>query len=355
MGVREEYKDFSRFRSLFSTRILILELLRNFFLFSVTLIPLHEMGDVEIGNLRQYIFYGLTGIILLSVILTFLDAWKSRRDMKIPVMKILEATEAVREGNLDTRIEPLHDGKQAKNEFDLIADNFNIMMQELRGMETFRTDFISNVSHELKTPLSDISNCATLMQMPGISEERRIGYARQVAESTRRLSSMITNILKLNKLENQVIFPEQKEYNLSEQLVQCILHYESIWEEKNIEVDADIPEQIMYSSDEELLELVWNNLLSNALKFTPEGGSVKVSLHQTEKKVEVIVADSGCGMDAETCSHIFEKFYQGDTSHATHGNGLGLALVKRIIDIVHGSIDVESAPGKGSSFTVTLF
>lgn len=353
MGANEDYQKISGFRSLFSVKSMILQVLRNFFLFTAILGLLHRIGNVEIGDLHSYVFFGTISLIIFSAFLTLMDAWKRKRDVKIPVLKILKATEEVTAGNLDAKIEPFHDDTP-QNEFDLIADNFNIMMKELRGMETLRTDFISNVSHEMKTPLSNISNYATLMQMPDISEEKRIEYARQVAESARRMSSMITNILKLNKLENQAIFPEQTEFNLSEQLVQSILHYESAWEDKNIEMDADIPDQITCRSDEELLGLVWNNLLSNAVKFTPEGGRIQVQLRQIDAGLQVVVADNGCGMDEETCSHIFEKFYQGDTSHATHGNGLGLALVKRIIDILHGTITVDSAPGKGSRFTITL-
>jgi len=162
----------------------------------------------------------------------------------------------------------------------------------------------------------------------------------------------MTNILKLNKLEKQQIFPQTEEYDLGEQLCTCLLNYESVWEEKNIEIETEIAEDVKVNTDEELLSLVWNNLFSNAFKFTPEGGKVTLILETTEQHAIVKVKDTGCGIAPEVGIHIFEKFYQGDTSHATQGNGLGLALVKRVVDILHGEISVESEIGKGSIFVV---
>ena len=165
---------------------------------------------------------------------------------------------------------------------------------------------------------------------------------------------MMTNILKLNRLENQEIFPNTAQYDLSQQLCECLLQFENLWEQENIEIDTDIADGVTVKADAELLSLVWNNLFSNAFKFTPSGGKVSVSLTATEQHVTVQVKDTGCGMTPEVGAHIFEKFYQGDTSHATRGNGLGLALMKRVIDIMQGEIGVESAAGKGSTFTVKI-
>lgn len=179
-------------------------------------------------------------------------------------------------------------------------------------------------------------------------------YAKGVTDGARRLATMMSNILKLDKLENQQIYPKAAVYDLSEQLCEALLQYENIWEQKNIEIETDIAEGVTVNADRELLELVWNNLLSNAFKFTPSGGTVSLSLSATEHEAVITVRDTGCGMSAETGAHIFEKFYQGDTSHATQGNDLGLALAKRVVDILHGTIRVESALGKGSTFTVTI-
>ena len=165
---------------------------------------------------------------------------------------------------------------------------------------------------------------------------------------------MIANILKLNKLENQQIFPHSECFDLGEQLCESLLQFEGVWEQKEINIETDIAEDVKVEADRELLSLIWNNLLSNAFKFTPSGGAVSLSLAATEHHAIVKVQDTGCGMSAETGAHIFEKFYQGDTSHATRGNGLGLALVKRVVDIIRGEICVESELGKGTAFTVKI-
>jgi len=238
--------------------------------------------------------------------------------------------------------------------FNEIIKTINAMTAELQGTETLRTDFIANVSHELKTPLAVMGNYATMLQQPDISEEARIEYAKAISHSSRRLAALITNILKLNKLENQQIFPQPQEFDLGEQLCECLLAFEDAWEEKNLEIETQIQENVRIKSDPELLSLVWNNLISNAVKFTRSGGTIGVALKADGKNVIVSVRDTGCGMTPETGKHIFEKFYQGDTSHATQGNGLGLALVKRVVDILHGEISVQSTPNQGSTFTIRI-
>ena len=240
----------------------------------------------------------------------------------------------------------------ADEKFNEIIDCFNQMTEELASVEMLRTDFIANVSHEMKTPLSVMQNYGTLLQTPNLDEEKRMEYAKGITEASRRLADMMTNILKLNRLEKQQIYPKTKEYDLGEQLCECLLQYETVWEDKNIELETELAEDVKINTDEELLSLVWNNLFSNAFKFTDDGGKVSVILEATEHHAIVKVKDTGCGMTAEVGAHIFEKFYQGDTSRATQGNGLGLALVKRVVDIMHGEISVESSLGKGSIFTV---
>lgn len=168
------------------------------------------------------------------------------------------------------------------------------------------------------------------------------------------MADMMTNILKLNRLENQQIYPQTTEFDLGEQLCECLLQYENVWEKADIEIDTDIAENVTVKADAELLSHVWNNLFSNAFKFTPSGGTVTVTLTATEHHAIVKVKDTGCGMSPEVGMHIFEKFYQGDTSHSVRGNGLGLALVKRVVDIMQGEICVESVVGKGSTFTVKI-
>ncbi|MBQ8038612.1 MAG: HAMP domain-containing histidine kinase, partial [Lachnospiraceae bacterium] len=220
--------------------------------------------------------------------------------------------------------------------------------------ETLRTDFIANVSHELKTPLAVMQNYGTLLQKPGLPEEKRVEYARAVTDASRRLADLISNILKLNKLENQQIFPDGTTYDLSEQLCECLLAFEDIWEKKELEIDTDMEDGIFVKADPEIMSLVWNNLFSNAIKFTENGGKVTLSLKADEDFAYVQVSDTGCGISKEVGMHMFDKFYQGDTSHATQGNGLGLALVKRIMDITGSDISVESELGRGTTFTVKM-
>lgn len=294
-----------------------------------------------------------TNVLFLSLLCTVVDIWRRHRMLDRPVKKIVDAAERIMEGNLDIRIEKERildpdDG------FNRIIDYWNRMTKELSGMETLRTDFIANVSHELKTPLAVIQNYATMLAQPELSEEQRREYAGIIADATRRMASMITNILKLNKLENQQIYPSAQTYDLGEQLCECLLAFEDLWEQKGLDIRTDIQEDVMVTADPELLALAWNNLFSNAVKFTEPGGRISLVLKAEEERISVQVADTGCGISPEAGRHIFEKFYQGDTSHAARGNGLGLALVKRVVDIAGGTIQVESEVGKGSCFTVIL-
>ncbi len=291
-------------------------------------------------------------VLLISLIFTIIDAIRRKLMVDRPTKRIVEAGEKITSGDFSVHIEPFGDN-HAYESFNSIIDCFNKMAQELGSVETLRTDFIANVSHELKTPLAVMQNYGTMLQSPDLPDEKRIEYAKGITDNSRRLASLITNILKLNKLENQQIFPVSEQFDLSEQLCQSLLQFEEIWEQKGIEIETDIADEVYINSDAELLSLVWNNLLSNAFKFT-ESGTVSVTLTVDEEFTTVKISDTGCGISAETGKHIFEKFYQGDTSHAMQGNGLGLALVKRVVDIMQGEIAVESETGKGSTFTVRL-
>ena len=292
-------------------------------------------------------------IILLSALFTMIDAVRRKFTTEKITKHIASAAGKIVQGEFDVRIETVKQIGIDEN-FNEIIRCFNKMAEELSGVETLRTDFIANVSHEMKTPLAIIQNYGTLLQKTNLSEEDRLEYAKGVSEGSKRLADMMTNILKLNKLEKQQIYPKTEEYDLGEQLCECLLQFENIWEDKNIEIETDLAEDVKVNTDGELLSLVWNNLFSNAFKFTPYGGKVSLSLEVTEQQVIVKIADTGCGMSPEVGVRIFEKFYQGDTSHTTQGNGLGLALVKRVIDILQGEISVESTIGKGSTFVVTF-
>lgn len=291
-------------------------------------------------------------VLLLTFLFGTIDYVRRKIMVERPVKIITEATERIMQGDFSVRVRPMHGA--GMEGFNQIGMAINAMAAELSGTETLRTDFIANVSHELKTPLAVMANLSTMLQRPGITEEEKNEYAKAISEAARKLAQLITNILKLNKLENQQIFPQPKEFDLSEQLCECLLVFEDAWEAKNLEIETDIEDDVRIKSDPELLSLVWNNLISNAVKFTPDGGTIGLSLKTEDDSVVVQVRDTGCGMKPEVGQHIFEKFYQGDTSHATQGNGLGLALVRRVVDILSGEIGVQSVYGEGSTFTVKV-
>ncbi|MBQ8525652.1 MAG: HAMP domain-containing histidine kinase [Clostridia bacterium] len=290
-------------------------------------------------------------VLFLSLIFTLFDVFRRKIMVDKPVRRITAAAKKIIQGDFDVRINRVS-GFAGTGGFNEIIDCFNKMTEELSGIETLRTDFISNVSHELKTPLAVMQNYSTMLQQPGLDEAKRIEYAKSISGACRRLASLISNILKLNKLENQQIYPSVREYDLGEQLCECLLQFEDAWEKKKMNIETDIEDDVIISSDSELLSHVWNNLFSNAIKFTDKGGTVLVSLKATPHHIVVKVSDTGCGMTPEVGKRIFDKFYQGDTSHGAEGNGLGLALVKRVVDIMQGEIGVESVCGQGSTFTV---
>ena len=289
-------------------------------------------------------------VVLITLIFGTIDYVRRKMMVDRPVKMITEATEKIMQGDFSVRVAPMHGA--GMEGFNQIGMAINSMAKEISGTETLRTDFIANVSHELKTPLAVMGNYATMLQRPGITEDEKNEYAKSISEAARKLAQLITNILKLNKLENQQIFPQPQEFDLGEQLCECLLVFEDAWEARNLEIETDIADDVRIKSDPELLSLVWNNLISNAVKFTPDGGTIGLSLKAEGSHVVVQVRDTGCGMKPEVGQHIFEKFYQGDTSHATQGNGLGLALVKRVVDILSGEIGVQSVYGQGSTFTV---
>ena len=309
-----------------------------------------ELFSEDIGPAAKLTFWN---VILVSLLFTAIDAIRRKWSIVRPVRRITEATEKMMQGDFSVRI-PTGSKLMAGDQFSEIAEQINRMAEELSGVETLRNDFISNVSHEMKTPLAVMQNYGTLLQAPDLEEEKRLEYAKAITDASRRLADMMTNILKLNRLENQQIYPKAQRYDLGEQLCESLLGYETVWERKQIGIETDIAENVTVNADAELLLLVWNNLFSNAFKFTPEGGKVTVSLEADDTYATVRVKDTGCGMTPEVGSHIFEKFYQGDTSRATQGNGLGLALVKRVVDILQGEIGVESVLGSGTEFTVRI-
>lgn len=290
---------------------------------------------------------------LVAAVLTLYTRWRVQRAYEKPMKELAKATAKVAQGDFSVYVAPNHTMDKL-DYLDVMILDFNKMVEELGSIETLKTDFFSNVSHEIKTPLAVIQNNAELLNRDGITEQQRREYTETILHATRRLSNLIMNMLKLNKLEKQVIQPVPQAYDVCAQICECALQFEDMWDKKDIAFEADMEDRAMIRADMGLLELVWTNLLSNAMKFTPAGGTITITQKSDGEKITVCVSDTGCGMDEATMKHIFDKFYQGDTSHATEGNGLGLALVQRILQLSDGTITVKSTPGKGSAFTVTL-
>ena len=285
---------------------------------------------------------GFVAALLMAVLAV---TWSTTR----PVLDLTRAAQEIARGNFDVQV---HFSRRATELLEL-ETAFNAMARELKNNEYLRRDFIANASHEMKTPLAVIRGYAQLLEEEGLSPRERRDYAALIARETERLSRMTGNMMRLGRLENGALLPRQEEFSLSEQLRQAVLRLEPRWSEKDLAMEADLPE-VLFTGDQELLGEVWLNLLDNAVKFTPAGGSVTVSLLPAPDRVAVTVRDTGPGMDEKTLAQSFEPFFQGDTSHREEGCGLGLALVRRITELHGGEIAVDSAPGQGTAVTVSL-
>lgn len=310
------------------------------------------MNTVHWGDLVQtivpMIYWGM-----VAVGLTLFTRRKMRNTYEEPLHKMAEATRKVSEGDFSVYVPTIHTADKL-DYLDVMIMDFNKMVEELGSIETLKTDFVSNVSHEMKTPIAIIKNYAQLLQTGQASEEQRTEYAKGIEDAAARLSALISNILKLNKLEHQRITPKMEVYDVCRQLCESVFLFEDALEEKGIELEADMEDAAMIKADANLMELVWNNLLSNGAKFTDRGGRITIRQISDENQIIVSVSDTGCGIAKESINHIFDKFYQGDTSHSMEGNGLGLALVRRVLELMDGEIQVTSETGKGSTFIVTL-
>lgn len=291
--------------------------------------------------------------ILVALGLTLLIKHQIIEGYEKPTRQLADAAKKVADGDFSVYVNTMHTVNNL-DYFDELIINFNKMVEELGTVETLKTDFFSDVSHEIKTPLAVIQNNAELLDRGGLSEEGEKECIDAIKNSTKKLATLIENMLKLNKLDKQVITPVAEEYDLSAQIAECAVQFENVWEKKNIELNVQMEDERKITADEGLMELVWTNLLSNAFKFTEEGGRVSITEKAENGLVLVSVSDTGCGMTEETKRHIFDKFYQGDTSHSTEGTGLGLSLVHRILELSGCEIEVESSPGIGSVFTVKI-
>lgn len=321
----------------------------------VTTVQMKILGNyIDYRSIRPIEAFGIFGFWCFgSVAFTLLVSWQIRKNLQQPLERFSAAARQVAAGDFSVYLPPRHTPDKA-DDLDVLFEDFNKMVEELGSIETLKTDFFSDVSHEFKAPLAVISGNAELLRARGGLDPDGQEALGGILDASRRLSDLIQTMLKLNKLEKQAIRPAPVRYDLCAQLCACAVQYEDAWEQKGITFEAALEDSAFAFADPGLMELVWNNLLSNAVKFTPEGGRITLTQSREDGQLAVAVADTGCGMSRETMAHIFDKFYQGDPSHATPGNGLGLALVKRVLELSDAGLSVQSAPGQGSCFTVRL-
>lgn len=321
-------------------------------LFTAFIIACIAITLFRLGFLAEYTetpLIPISFLLILSVIFGMVLFLFVGRIILQPIKQFSEASKEVAKGNFTIKLQENSKIKEVQD----MAYSFNLMVQELSGIETLRTDFVTNVSHEFKTPLAAIEGYATLLQDKDMTDAERDEYAKMIIDSSRQLSTLTENILNLSRLENQEVVLDRKAFRLDEQIREAILLLENRWSEKNIELMVDLA-KTSYIGNKNLLRQVWVNLFDNAVKFTPENGCIQIRLFRGENGITVTIADSGRGIEPAQLTHIFDKFYQADKARKETGNGLGLALVKRIVDLCGGEVKVSSQMGQGSGFTVTL-
>ena len=335
-------KPFYKFNVILTVFAFIVLALSGFLSASFLFLLLTFFGRMDSGFLL--VIFPMTSVFIGM----FLSTAFSRRIVK-PINDLISATNEVTKGNFDVWVE----STDKSNELNDLIHSFNNMAKELESIEIFRNDFINNFSHEFKTPIVSIKGFAKQLQKDDLSKEDRKEFTDIIISESDRLTHMATNILLLNKYENQEILSSQTSFLLDEEIRKVLVILEKEWSQKELTLDL-LMDEVHYTGNEEMLSQVWMNLISNAVKFSDDYGILTVRCFEEEKSVIVQITDYGIGMSEETVAHIFEKFYQGDLGHKAQGNGLGLSIVKRILNICGGDIEVQSAIGKGSTFIVRL-
>jgi len=297
-----------------------------------------DISDLE--TLTIMFFISLAFGTLLSVAIT--------RSLVKPIEQLKDATYKISKGNFDIEIPPSNNST-----FDKLINNFNRMVKELKSIETLKSSFVSDVSHDFKTPLSIVQSYSKILRRPNLSKETREKYEQILDNNIQKLINLTTNILSLSKLENQQIVLNKEKFLIDEQIRQCIVALEPEWSKKNIDFELNL-EKTEFCWSKSLMESVWSNLISNAIKYSNNKDKITITTQSEDDKIVVIISDTGIGMDSETQKHIFKKFYRGDSSRSASGSGLGLSIVNKVVNLCKGTITVESEIKKGSTFTVIL-
>lgn len=293
----------------------------------------------KIRSLTGHIFFG--SALLGTLIILFVV-----RGIVKPIKELSKASREVAKGNFDVHVET-----KSTDEVGRLAEDFNTMVRELKSIDTLRKDFVSNVSHEFRTPITSIKGFAKLLRDDDLSDQQRFEFSDIIVSESERLTTLSNNLLRLSELDSQVIRQEAVLFSLDEQIRKTILILEPQWSKKNIEFDIDL-ERVEYRGEEDLLKQVWLNLIHNAIKFSGNNGLIRISLFRQNDTLRIEICDQGIGISEEDKKHIFDRFYKGDKARSGEGNGLGLVIAKRIVEISGGKIHVESEKGKGTQFTV---
>ena len=331
--------------------------MRTYYILIVAVIVLFSFGAIAgllyllegLGVIPSLGIYTLISLLLVSGITVALMSYFIGRRVLTPLVKLSSASKEVARGNFDVTVSDSSKMEEVQSTFR----NFNAMVRELKSISTLSSDFIANVSHEFKTPLSVIEGYAMLLQDDRLTAQEREDYLNKILVNTRRLNTLVGNILMLSKMETKPLPEQYTRFRLDEQLRQVVAQLEPQWSAKGISFHVRLDE-VELLGWEQVLPYVWSNLISNAIKFSPSGSVIALTLLEQRECAVVTVSDRGCGMEPDVQERIFEKFYQGDTSHKAEGNGLGLALVRQIVERSQGDVEVESQPGQGSTFRVIL-
>ena len=305
------------------------------------------VGIVNDKNIQNKMLLPIITLISCIIIGIVVSTISSRIVLK-RIIQFIEATAKLSRGDFTTRLNIKY-----PPEFIVLSKNFNLMAEELGSMEVLRTDFINNFSHEFKTPIISIKGFAEILKDDTLSKEERDEYLDIIIEESQRLSYLATNVLNLSKIEGQAILKDKQKFNVGEQIRQNILLLEPKFKDKNISLNIDIDDCILIGNTD-MLSHVWLNLLGNSIKFINDNGVIRVIVKKRDDNIIMIFSDNGIGLSENVIPKIFDKFYQGDTSHATKGNGLGLTMVKKIVELHSGTIKCESVLSKGTKFTITL-
>lgn len=315
---------------------------------AIVIIATPNLDEIITLEINKDVILLLTATVILCAAIGSILMFIATKFISKPISYISDATKEVAKGNFDVHIH-----YHRKDEIGVLAENFSLMTDELKNIEYLRKDFMRNVSHEFKTPIASIQGFVEIIKDKNLSREKFDEYTDIIIEEAKRLNNLSTNILRLSKLENQVIQNKKTSFSLDEQLRRTILLFEEQWSKKKLELEINL-EKVICEGYEELVQQLWINLIGNAIKFSYENGSISISLKKNSDGVVVKIKDEGVGISQESESRIFEKFFQADVSRSEEGNGLGLAIVKRIIEICNGTISFVSKEGAGTCFTVKL-